>query len=339
MSTDEDDHRRGLLFGGSAYLAWGLFPLYWPLLKPAGALEILAHRMIWSLAFMVLVLSVRRGWSSVRQVASDQRTFRRLSVAAVLVSVNWGVYIWGVNNHHVVETSLGYFINPLLTILLGVVVLHERLNRVQWAAVAIASVAIVVLTVDYGRLPWIALVLAASFAGYGFIKKQVSVGALESLTIETSVLALPALITLILLGARSQLAFAHHGMGNSLLLAGTGVVTAIPLLMFGAGARRLPLSTIGLLQYLAPVLQFAVGVGIRHEPLPPARLAGFALVWLALVILTVNAVRNSRKAPMSAAGAIALAGPAGLAAVGADHDQAQAAEEHQRQQDLGRGTD
>src|SRR6195952_468868 len=202
-----NDQRRGFLSGIAAYLAWGLFPLYWPLLRPAGAVEILAHRMIWSLAFVVLVLCVRRGWSSVRRVASDRRTFRRLSVAAVLVSVNWGVYIWGVNNHHVVETSLGYFINPLLTILLGVVVLHERLNRVQWTAVAIASLAIVVLTVDYGRLPWIALTLAMSFAGYGFIKKQVSVGALESLTIETSVLAIPALITLIVLGGRSQLAF------------------------------------------------------------------------------------------------------------------------------------
>jgi chloramphenicol-sensitive protein RarD len=338
VGANDDDQRRGLLFGGSAYLAWGLFPLYWPLLRPAGALEILAHRMIWSLAFVVLVLSVRRGWSSVRQVASDRRTFRRLSVAAVLVSVNWGVYIWGVNNHHVVETSLGYFINPLLTILLGVLVLHERLNRVQWTAVAIASLAIVVLTVDYGRLPWIALTLAMSFAGYGFIKKQVSVGALESLTIETSVLAIPALITLIVLGGRSQLAFAHHGLGNSLLLAGTGVVTAIPLLMFGAGARRLPLSTMGLLQYLAPVLQFAVGVGIRHEPLPPARLAGFALVWLALVILTVNAIRGSRRATV-ALSPVVLAGPAGLAAVGAEDDKTQSAEEHQRQQDLGRRAD
>lgn len=295
MSGSADETKAGLGYGVLAYFCWGLFPLYWPLLEPAGALEILAHRMVWSLVFVALLLTAIRGWPRVRALAADRSRLWRLAVAAVLVSVNWGVYIWGVNNHHVIETSLGYFINPLLTILLGVIVLSERLSAMQWSAVGVASLAIVVLSVDYGRLPWIALVLACSFAGYGFLKKQVGAGAMESLAIEASVLTVPALVTLVLLGLRGSLTFAHHGSGHALLLAGTGVVTAIPLLLFGAGARRLPLSTMGLLQYLTPVLQFAVGVGIRHEPLPPARLAGFGLVWLALIMLTVDAIRRQRR--------------------------------------------
>jgi chloramphenicol-sensitive protein RarD len=288
------DSRQGLCYGVGAYLLWGLFPLYWPLLRPAGALEIVAHRIIWSVLLVALLLMLSRGWRGVAALVSHRATLGRLALAAALVSVNWCVYIWGVNHGHVVETSLGYFINPLLTILLGVLVLHERLRSAQWVAVAIASLAIVVLTVDYGQLPWIALTLATSFAGYGFLKKQVSAGASETLAVETAVLAGPALITLFVLADRSQLTFGHHGVGNALLLVCTGAVTAIPLLLFGASARRLPLSTLGLLQYLAPVLQFAVGVGIRHEPLPPARLAGFALVWLALLILTVDALRRPR---------------------------------------------
>jgi chloramphenicol-sensitive protein RarD len=288
------ERRDGLIFGAGAYLLWGLFPLYWPLLKPASPLEILAHRMIWSLVFIGAILAVTRGWSRVRLIVADRGKLGRLALAAAVITVNWGVYIWGVNSKHVVETSLGYFINPLLTILLGVFVLHESLRTVQWIAVGIATLAIVVLTVDYGRLPWIALTLACSFATYGFLKKQVNVGAVESLAVEAGVLAIPALITLIVITGRGDLAFGHAGTGNALLLAGTGAITAIPLLLFGAGMRRLPLTVIGLLQYLAPVLQFAVGVGIRHEPMPTARLVGFSLVWLALIVLTVDGVRNQR---------------------------------------------
>lgn len=290
-----EDNRKGLIYGSGAYLLWGLFPLYWPLLKPAGAIEILAQRMIWSLLFIAIVLLCTRNWSGVRAVIADRAALSRLALAAACVSVNWGVYIWAVNSEHVVETSLGYFINPLLTILLGVFVLKESLTRSQWIAVGIATVAIMVLTIDYGRLPWIALALAVSFAAYGFLKKQVSAGAVESLAIETAVLALPALITLTVLADRSQLTFGHHSHSITLLLAGSGVITAIPLLLFGAGASRLPLSTIGLLQYLAPVLQFAVGVGVRHEAMPLPRLLGFALVWVALVILTTEALRSSRR--------------------------------------------
>lgn len=287
--------RRGLGYGAGAYLLWGLFPLYWPLLEPAGAIEILAQRMLWSLVFVGALIVLRRQWPSVRATLADRATVGRLGIAAVVVSVNWGVYIWGVNNHHVVETSLGYFINPLLTILLGVVVLKESLRTTQWAAVAIASLAIVVLTVDYGRLPWIALTLACSFATYGYLKSRTRAGAIESLAIETGFLAVPALICLLALQARSQLVFGHHGAGNTLLLMGTGVVTAIPLLLFAAGARRMPLTVLGLLQYLAPVLQFAVGVAVRHEPMPPARIIGFGLVWVALVVLTVDALRVQQR--------------------------------------------
>jgi chloramphenicol-sensitive protein RarD len=293
-------NRQGLAYGVSAYLLWGLFPLYWPLLKPAGAVEILAQRMVWSLILLGVVLVVTRGFGTVRLLMADRSKMARLALAALLVSINWGLYIWSVNNGHVVEGSLGYFINPLFTIMLGVLVLKERLSRAQWAAVGIATVAILVLSVDYGRLPWIALTLALSFGSYGFLKKQVSAGAVESLTIETGVMAGPALVTLVVLTEQSRLAFGHAGTPNALLLAGTGVVTALPLLLFGAAARRLPLTTIGLLQYLAPVLQFAVGVGIRHEPMPPARLLGFALVWMALLVLTADAVtRRHRNASLA----------------------------------------
>jgi chloramphenicol-sensitive protein RarD len=297
----DNDNRKGLIYGAAAYLLWGLFPLYWPLLEPANAVEILAQRMIWSLLFIVCVIAVTRNIRGVRSLAADRSKLGRLALAAVLVSINWGVYIWSVNSGHVVEASLGYFINPLLTILLGVVVLRETLSRTQWIAVGIATLAIVVLTLDYGRLPWIALTLAISFGCYGFLKKQVGAGAVESLTIETAVLAGPALLALVVLAARSQLTFGHAGLGNAALLAGTGVVTAIPLLLFGAGARRLPLTSIGLLQYLAPVLQFAVGVGIRHEPMPVARLIGFGLVWIALLVLTIDALRRRHAQPLDRA--------------------------------------
>jgi chloramphenicol-sensitive protein RarD len=291
---------RGLLYGVAAYLLWGLFPLYWPLLEPAGAIEILSMRMLFSLVVMAVLLSVTGTWDKVREILRTPSKRWRLLVAAIVISVNWGVFIWGVNSEHVVETSLGYFINPLFTILLGVVLLGERLRPTQWVAVSIAGLAIVVLTIDYGRLPWIALTLAFSFGIYGYQKKRAQVGAVESLAVETGFMALPAAITVAILAANGALVFGDHP-GNSALLAGTGVVTAIPLLFFGAATRRLPLSTLGLIQYLAPVLQFAVGVGIRHEPLPPARLAGFSLVWLALLILSVDGLRNQRRGARASA--------------------------------------
>jgi chloramphenicol-sensitive protein RarD len=265
------------------------------LLEPAAPLEILAHRILWSLAFVALLLWRTRGWARVRAVLRNRSQRTTLALAAAVIAVNWLTYIWGVNSHHIVETSLGYFINPLFTILLGVVVLREQLRAVQWVAVGLGSLAIVILTIDYGRLPWIALTLALSFGTYGYLKKRANVGAVESLAVETGVLAGPALTALVVLQMTGSMAFLHHSVGNTVLLMLTGVVTAVPLLFFAAAAIRLPLSTLGLLQYLAPVFQFLIGVLVAHEPLPPARLAGFALVWFALVVLTVDGVRYSRR--------------------------------------------
>jgi chloramphenicol-sensitive protein RarD len=293
QARPEDETRRGLTAGVSAYVLWGLFPLYFPLLKPAGALEILAHRMLWSLVFVgALVWATHRG-AAVRAVFADRRKRLQLTAAALLVAVNWGVYIWAVNAGHVVEASLGYFINPLFTILLAVGLLHERLRVRQWLAVGIGTVAIVVLTVDYGRPPLIAISLAGSFGLYGFVKKKAAVPTIEALTVETSVLAGPALVTLVALQLHGNLVFAHHSVGNSALLITTGVVTAVPLLLFGFAARLVPLSSIGLLMYITPVLQFIVGVTVDHEKMQPARWAGFALVWVALVVLSADGLRAS----------------------------------------------
>lgn len=288
------DERRGTVYGVACYLIWGLFPLYWPLLEPAGAVEILAHRIAWSLVLVVLVLAVQRNWAWLQTLLADRAALARMTAAAVLIAGNWTLYIWGVNNEHVVETSLGYFINPVVTVLIGVIVLHERLRRLQWAAVTLGAVAVVVLTVDYGRPPWIALGLAFSFATYGLLKKQVgaTVGAVQSLTVETAILFLPAVGWLLLLESRGEGQLGHSGVGHGLLLASAGVATAVPLLFFAAAARRIPLSVLGMLQYIAPVLQFLTGVVFYDEPMPASRLAGFALVWAALVLLTYESLRN-----------------------------------------------
>lgn len=288
-----NDERRGLIYGASAYILWGVFPLYFPLLKPAGTLEILAERMIWSLVVMAVVVRVGGSAGGVRAILHNRRQFGLLALAAVLVSCNWGTYIYGVNTDRVVETSLGYFINPLITILLAVVFLRERLRPAQWAAVGIGLAAVGVITVDYGRLPWIALVLAFSFGLYGFCKKRADAGAVESMAVETGVLVVPALITVGVIAAQGDLVFGTR-TPTSFLLAGTGLITVVPLLLFASGTRRLPLSVIGLLQYLAPVLQFAVGVGIRHEHVPGTELVGFCLVWVALIVLSVDGVRHQR---------------------------------------------
>ncbi len=293
--TAQHIDRRGLLYGAGAYVLWGGFPLYFPLLEPAGTLEILAQRMAWSMVAMLVVLIITRGFRRVAAVVRDRRQFGLLAAGAVLVGINWGTYIYGVNSGHVVETSLGYFINPLFTILLGVLALHERLNRTQWVAVGIGAVAVVVIAVDYGRPPWIALVLAASFGMYGFCKKLADVPAVESMAVETGVQFLPAVVTIAVIGGQGDLVFGTR-TSTTILIATSGVVTVVPLLMFAASTRLLPLSILGLLQYLAPVLQFSVGIGIRHESLPPAELAGFCLVWLALIILTINGLRSQRAA-------------------------------------------
>ncbi|MGZ6793077.1 MAG: EamA family transporter RarD [Mycobacteriales bacterium] len=288
-----DEARRGTLFGVAAYAMWGLFPLFWPLLEPSSAAEVLAHRILWSLLVVAVLLRVTRGLGAVRALSRPQ--VQRLAVAAVLLATNWGTYIYGVNSGQVVETSLGYFINPLVSVALGVVVLGERLRPVQKAALGAAVLAVVVLGVENGRPPYIALVLAFSFGFYGLLKKQAGVGAVASLAVETAVLAPVALAYVALLAVRGTSTFASAGAGHALLLASAGVVTAVPLLAFGAAATRVPLTTLGILQYLAPTLQLVVGVGLRHEPFGPARLAGFVLVWVALAVFTWDLVRERRR--------------------------------------------
>ncbi|MFD3721576.1 EamA family transporter RarD [Streptomyces sp. NPDC058674] len=291
----QTEQRTGLLYGFGAYGLWGLVPLFWPLLKPSGAVEILAHRMVWSLAVVGVALLALRRWSWIRELVRQPRKLALTTLAASVITVNWGLYIWAVNAGQVVEASLGYFINPLVSIAIGVLVLGERLRRVQWTAVGITFAAVLVLAVGYGRPPWISLVLAFSFATYGLIKKKLNMGGLESLAAETAVLFLPALGYLLWLGARGESGFVSQGAGHSLLLAATGLVTAIPLVFFGAAAIRVPLSTLGLLQYLAPVFQFGLGVLYFHEAMPPERWVGFSLVWAALALLTWDALRNARR--------------------------------------------
>ena len=300
------DEGRGFAYGVAAYGLWGIFPLYWPLLEPAGAIEILAHRVLWSLLTVALVVLVLRRTTAVRAVFADRRARLILLGAAAVISVNWGGYIWGVNNDRVVETSLGYFINPLVTVLMGVVVLGERLRRIQILAVGLATVAVVVLTIDYGRPPWIALLLAFSFATYGLAKKKADVDAVESLAVETVYIAPIAAAYVGWLIWQGSASFGNEGPGHAALFATTGIVTVIPLLCFGAAAVRVSLVTIGLLQYIAPILQFALGVLWYHEPMPASRWIGFVLVWIALVLFTYEAATHRRRQLRETAESVAL---------------------------------
>jgi chloramphenicol-sensitive protein RarD len=299
------ESRRGFLLGVAAYGIWGLFPLYWPLLEPAGAVEILAHRILWSCVTLGLLVLALRRTSMVRSIAVDRRTRSILTLAAGLITINWAVYIWGVNNCHVVETSLGYFVNPLVTVLMGVFLLGERLRRWQWAALGIAALAVVVLTLDYGRPPWIALVLAFSFGSYGLCKKRADAPAIESTTFETMVTGPVALVYLAWLQWHGGANAVAHGPGHTLLLMSAGIVTAVPLVCFGGAAIRVPLVTLGLLQYLTPTLQFGLGVLYFHEDMPVGRWIGFGLVWVALVILTAESLRHRRAVTVRAASAAA----------------------------------
>jgi chloramphenicol-sensitive protein RarD len=289
------EQRRGLLFGFTAYGLWGLFPLYWPLLEPAAPAEILAHRIVWSLLFVGLLVWVRHRYSTVRSALLDRRTRTMLVVASIVIGCNWFLFIWAVNNHHVVETSLGYFINPLVSVAMGVVAFGERLRRLQWVAIGIAAAGVLWLTFEYGRPPWISIALALSFGTYGLAKKKANVGAVQSLTVETMVLAPIALGYLVALQASGTGEFGQHGAGHAAMLVGTGVVTALPLLCFGAAATRIPLSTIGMLQYLTPTLQFIIGVALYDEPMTQARWVGFALVWTALAVFTAESLHRRRR--------------------------------------------
>lgn len=279
---------KGMLFAITAYVMWGLFPLYWKMLQQVPALEILAHRMTWSLVFLLLLLLVRRRWAWLKTAVSNRRTLLLVVASAALLSLNWFIFIWGVNAGFIVEISLGYFINPLVSVLMGVFFLHERLRNGQWAAIFLAAAGVIYLAVRYGELPWIALSLAFSFALYGLIRKTAPLGSLEGLSLETALMFLPALGYLIYLESVGTAAFGHVDGVTTGLLGLAGMVTAVPLLFFAAGARRIKLATVGILQYIAPTLQFLIGVFVYHEPFTADRLVGFSIIWLALLIYTLE---------------------------------------------------
>ena len=289
----------GIWLGLTAYGIWGFLPLYWPLLRPAGAVEILAHRIVWSLLFVLLLLLRGQRFSAIRGIG--RRQLRLLAVASAFVGLNWGLYIWAVNHHHVVETSLGYFINPLISIVLGVIVLGESLRRTQWFAVSLVIIAILVLSVGAGRLPWIALALACSFALYGLLKKKAGAPAAVGLAIETSLLFLPAVGYLMFLETSGTGMFVHAGARKTSLLMASGVVTAIPLLCFAGAANRIPLVVLGLLQYIAPLIQFACGVLVFREAMPLSRWIGFFLAWAAVALLAADGLSHRASKQPSAA--------------------------------------
>lgn len=289
------EQRTGLLFGFAAYGLWGLLPLYWHLLETTGTAEVLSHRMVWSLPTAALILMLFRRWSWIRPLLKHPRRLGLVVLAAAVISVNWAVFIWAVSVGKVLEASLGYFINPLVSIAFGVLLLRERLRPAQWTAVGVGTVAVGVMTFGYGQVPWLSLALAFSFATYGLIKKRVRLGGVEGFSAESAVQFLPALGVLVFLTARGEGTFTTEGAGHTALLLFSGLATALPLIFFGSAAVRLPLSTIGLLQYMAPAFMFVLGLLVFHEEMPPERWAGFALVWTALCILTWDALRKARR--------------------------------------------
>ncbi|MFS8934363.1 EamA family transporter RarD [Cupriavidus taiwanensis] len=288
----------GILYALLAYLIWGLLPLYIKSLPGIAPMEILLHRMVWSLVFLGLILACRRQWAWLGQVVRDRRLLLSFAASAALLCANWFLYIWAVSANRVVDASLGYFINPLFSVLLGVVFLHERLRRVQWLAIAVAAAGVAWLTVAAGQLPWIALGLAASFGGYGLLRKTGALGALEGLSLETLLLFPLAAAALGWLFATGQDSFTHAAPGTQWLLLLAGPVTAVPLLFFAAGARRIPLSLLGLLQYTGPTLQLLLGVWLWHEPFPAQKQVGYALIWLSLALYAAEGLwMNARQKP------------------------------------------
>jgi chloramphenicol-sensitive protein RarD len=293
-------NKLGLLFGVSAYSLWGAFPLYWPLLEPASPLEIVSHRAVWTLVFCFIVLAATKALKSTLVTLKRPTVAVKLFLSSLLISINWLVYIWATNNEHVVEASLGYYINPLIIIGFGVIFLKEKMRPLQWAAVSIATLGVLVLTFDYGRLPWIALALAVSWGSYGLIKKQLGLGALEGLAIETFISSFFYLAYLVYIGNQGTGQFGQS-WGLTVLLISAGAVTAIPLLLFNGSTNRLPFTTIGLLQYITPTLQFSIGVWVLNEDMPTARWIGFLIIWAALVTLAIDLIRSSRTVDNSVA--------------------------------------
>jgi chloramphenicol-sensitive protein RarD len=301
MTDDHGNRRAGLLFGLGAYLLWGVLPLYFKLLKSVSPTEIVAHRILWSLAFLALLVMLWRRWPAIRAAMGASRILMTLAVTALLIAVNWLIYIWAVLNGHVLAGSLGYYLNPLVNVLLGVVLLKERLTRGQVAAVALAALGVAVLALRAADGLWISLALALSFGLYGFIRKIAPVDALEGLAIETAMLAPVSLVWLLWLQQQGQGGFtAYDGTTTALLILG-GAVTAIPLLLFNAAAKRLPYSTLGFLQYIAPSLQFLLAVLVFGEAFTPAHALCFAAIWSALLIFAWEGIRLGRARARAAA--------------------------------------
>ena len=291
--ANQSEKSLGLIFGLSAYILWGLFPLYWPLLKPASPYEIVAHRAVWTLLFCLIVLAFHKKLRHTVAQLRKPKIFFGLLATTTLISINWIVYIWATNSGHVVEASLGYYINPLVIIAFGVILLKEKMRLGQWIAVGIATTGVAVLTIDYGRLPWVALALALSWGSYGVIKKMLGLGALEGLTIETMLSLIPYGIYLLVL-ENNGTGYFGHDLGLTFLFLSAGAITAIPLLLFNGSTTRLPYTVIGLLQYITPTIQFSIGVWIRHEDMPTARWVGFIFIWFALIALAIDLLRSSR---------------------------------------------
>lgn len=287
-------HRLGLLLGVTAWSLWGLFPLYFSLLDAVSPLEIVAHRIIWTFVFLLAIMTLARSWWRIRAIMKKRTTLILLG-AATFITINWSVYVYAVTSNQIVQASLGYFINPLISVALGVLVLRERLRSQQWIAVCLAGVAVLILTFSYGALPWISITLGFSFATYGLLKKLANVGSRESLLFETTVLSPFAIALMAYLSNNQEAAFVRDGWSISLLLVLLGPVTALPLLAFGGAATRISLSSLGILQYITPVLQFCIGVFIFHEAMPTSRWIGFLFVWLALLVFSIDAYRHTRR--------------------------------------------
>jgi chloramphenicol-sensitive protein RarD len=279
---------KGLWYAAGAYIIWGFFPIYWKWLGAVPALQIISHRMLWSFVILFALVLVSRQWQTFRQSAFQPRVLRIYIIAAILNGFNWLIYVWAVNAGYIVESSLGYFINPLLSVLLGVIFLRERLRPWQWVPVGLAAIGVLYLTISYGSLPWIALSLAFTFGMYGLVKKHAPLNSHHGLTLETGIMFIPALLYLIYIDSTRQGTFLHTDLVTNLLLMGGGIVTAAPLLLFASAARRIPLSMIGIMQYIAPTLQFLIGVLVYGEPFSQSQFIGFGIVWIALIFFAVE---------------------------------------------------
>ncbi|KAF0697576.1 Aste57867_11739 [Aphanomyces stellatus] len=285
----------GVLNAVGAYVIWGVFPIYWKQLQDIPAIQLCMHRMVWSLAMLVVYIFASQQWTEFRRVAFTWRNAATYTLSGLLICANWLIFVWAVNAGYVVEASLGYFINPLLTVIIGVVFFKETLRRGQMLAIAIAVVGVLILSISYGKFPWISLSLALTFAGYGFVKKRAPLSSMQGLTMETAILFLPALVYLVVVEVRGTGAFLHVDAVSNVLIVGGGLVTVIPLLLFSSAAKQIPLTTLGLLQYTNPILQFLCGVVIYHEPFSTTKLIGFVFVWVALMVFVAEGFYDMRQ--------------------------------------------